>query len=94
MYIVGNMLNTNYWELFNGSLFNLGLNKNEFIVAIASLFILVSYELYERTNNVFKDLSTFNIGIRWSFYLVAIFSIIIFGVYGDYEKSQFIYFQF
>jgi len=94
VYIFKNLFVFNFWTIFDGSIFNLGLDKNEFIVAVFSLLILLSYEIYERKNNIFKDLNSFNIAIRWSFYLAAIFGIILFGIYGDYEKSQFIYFQF
>ncbi len=94
VYIFKNLFVFNFWTIFDGSIFTLGLDKNEFIVAVFSLLILLSYEIYERKNNIFKDLNSFNIGIRWSFYIAAILGIIVFGIYGDYEKSQFIYFQF
>ena len=94
VYIFKNLFVFNFWTIFDGSIFTLGLDKNEFIVAVFSLLILLSYEIYERKNNIFKDLNSFNIGIRWSFYTAAILGIIVFGIYGDYEKSQFIYFQF
>jgi len=94
MLVIVNSLDLNTWTLFDGSLFELGLDKNEFIVAILALLILLAYDLYDRRHNLFKELKTLNIIFRWSIYILVIYSIIIFGIFGDYEEAQFIYFQF
>lgn len=73
----------NILGLFNGSLYKMGLDVNNFNLLAVSvlLFFCVSFaqekgikirELFNRQNLVF----------RWVVYIIAVFSIIIFGVYG------------
>ena len=82
-------------SLLNGGLFELGLDKANFIMALISIFILFCVSLIRRRHSIRAFLARQNIVIRWAFYFAVIFTILIFGVYGPgYSAAQFIYFQF
>lgn len=85
----------NMWVLFDGSLYNLGLDNKDFTVGIISIMILLSADAVRRRCFIrgWMDKQSF-----WFKLLVtygAIFFILIFGIYGyGYNASEFIYFQF
>ncbi|MEI0447999.1 MBOAT family O-acyltransferase [Brachyspira intermedia] len=85
------------WALFDGTLYNLGLNIFEMNILIIGLFILISFDLvkYIRKKSIFEFLNKQNLYFRWFVMLFLIFYIIIYGKYGvGFDPKQFIYFQF
>ena len=85
------------WTLFDGTLYNLGLNIFEMNLLIIALFILISFDLvkYIKKESIFDFLSRQNLYFRWFVMLFMIFYIIVYGKYGaDFDPKQFIYFQF
>ena len=85
------------WTLFDGTLYNLGLNIFEMNIFIIALFILISMDLikYIRKESIFEFLSKQNLYFRWFIMLFLIFYIIVYGKYGSgFDPKQFIYFQF
>ena len=85
------------WTLFDGTLYNLGLNLFEMNILIIALFILISFDLvkYIKKENIFEFLSKQNLYFRWFVILFLIFYIIVYGKYGaGFDPKQFIYFQF
>ena len=85
------------WTLFDGTLYNLGLNIFEMNILIIALFILISIDLvkYIRKESIFEFLNKQNLYFRWFVMLFLIFYIIVYGKYGvDFDPKQFIYFQF
>ena len=85
------------WALFDGTLYNLGLNIFEMNILIIGLFILISFDLvkYIRKESIFEFLNKQNLYFRWFVMLFLIFYIIIYGKYGvGFDPKQFIYFQF
>ena len=88
--------NHNPWILFDGSLFNLGVDANDFIVlAVALLVLLIADAFKKKQIRISEVIERQNLLIRWSVYLIAIFSILIFGIWGSaYDAKSFIYFQF
>ncbi|MEI0596542.1 MBOAT family O-acyltransferase [Brachyspira pilosicoli] len=85
------------WTLFDGTLYNLGLNIFEMNILIIALFILVSFDLikYIRKESIFDFLSRQNLYFRWFVMLFLILYIIVYGKYGvGFDPKQFIYFQF
>ncbi|WP_232473304.1 MBOAT family protein [Brachyspira sp. SAP_772] len=85
------------WTLFDGTLYNLGLNIFEMNILIIALFILISIDLikYIRKESIFEFLSKQNLYFRWFVMLFLIFYIIVYGKYGaGFDPKQFIYFQF
>ena len=85
------------WTLFDGTLYNLGLNIFEMNILIIALLILISFDLvkYIRKESIFEFLSKQNLYFRWFVMLFLIFYIIVYGKYGaGFDPKQFIYFQF
>ena len=82
--------------LFDGGLYNLGLSRIDFSIALLSIFILLVVDvLHERNVRIRSWILRQNLWFRWTVYLLAIFSVLIFGFYGpNYDAAQFIYFQF
>lgn len=94
VYIIKNIFIFNPSVLFNGMLFNLGLDKEDLVIGIICIIILNIIKLYQRNNSIRNNISKMKLKIRWSLYYLAIFLIVILGYYGDSSTSQFIYFQF
>lgn len=85
----------NPWVLFDGSLYNLGLDQKDFIVGILAILALTIVSLLRRNTRLIDLIGKQNIIVRWVFYFTFLYSILIFGIYGPgYEAQQFIYFQF
>ncbi|PCG18720.1 MBOAT family O-acyltransferase [Brachyspira sp. G79] len=85
------------WTLFDGTLYNLGLDIFEMNILIIALFILISFDLvkYIRKESIFEFLNKQNLYFRWFVMLFLIFYIIVYGKYGaGFDPKQFIYFQF
>ena len=80
----------------DGSLLDLGLDLNNFIVmwlSIGVLFIvdIIHYRKIKIRENLIKQ----KIWIKWPIYIIAIMSILLLGMYGPkYNASDFIYFKF
>ena len=85
----------NPWIFFDGSLYELGLDNREFLIAAASIVILFVIDYIRGKQNILQRLSEQNAAFRWAVYFLLVISILVFGVYGkDYVQTQFIYFQF
>lgn len=89
--------NINLWTLFDGSLYNCGLDVKEIHILFVSILVLFMVDLIKYKNNLRLDLFLEKqcIWFRWVTILVLLFSCVIFGNYGpDFNSGQFIYFQF
>jgi len=85
------------WSLFNGELYNLGLDRFEFNVLLVSTVLLVLVDLIRfcKKQLITEFLGEQCIWFRWAVIFLMIFGTIIYGIYGiQFESSQFIYFQF
>jgi len=82
--------------LANGSLFDMGLNRQNFIVlGIAIVVLLIADIAKYKGIKVREIVLSWNIVFRWGFLLISVMSILIFGVWGSgYQETNFIYFQF
>jgi len=80
------------YENFSG----LGLNLQNLIVLLVSVFILIFVSAKENKGvAVFDRVEKMHLLIRWPIYYALIFIVLIFGIYGPgFAASQFIYFQF
>lgn len=93
--LINNLFEFNPWILTDSTLFSLGLDSKEFILAVIGVIAIIAIDLLKGKKNIIRSLSNQNIIFRWSIYFALIFIILIFGVYGpDYSQQQFIYFQF
>ncbi len=83
------------WQLFDGTLFQLGLDRLDFLVMVIAIIMLFTVDYWRRRGSIGAWLAKQNVVFRWAVYYCAIFTPIIFGIYGiGSAASQFIYFQF
>ncbi len=81
--------------LAGDALFSYGLDKPDFIAALAALAVLIVCDLLAERGDLLDRLESRPLPLRWAVYLLLIFSILIFGVYGpEYNAAAFIYFAF
>lgn len=86
----------NPWVLFNGSLYNLGLDNKEFwLLLFAIIGMMLVDKLHEKGIEIRKTIAGYPIVSKWILYFMLIFGIIIFGKYGyGFNATDFIYMQF
>lgn len=84
------------WELVDGTIFNMGLNRPNFIAAIIFLFVLYLVSRYEENGSSGRDwIADRQIVARWAIYYGLLFTILVFGIYGPgYDASSFVYMKF
>ena len=83
--------------LFNGAIFQAGLNANDVRALMLCLLILFATDFvrYHKNMRIEKYLCTQNLWFKWAVLLLVIVCIVVFGEYGlNYDASEFIYFQF
>ncbi len=87
---------SNWHILLDGTLFTLGMDQKDFIVALIAIAILWFVDLcHSKKISLREWMSRRNIVFRWTCYYIAIFMVLIFGIYGPgYDAAAFIYFQF
>ena len=84
------------WELVDGTIFNMGLNRPNFVAAILFLVLLYFVSRYEENGGSVRDwIAQRQIVARWAIYYGLLFTILIFGIYGPgYNASDFVYMKF
>ena len=86
----------NPWILFDGSIYNCGLDYKNFSLMLICVGILLFADVCKKKGIVIRRVI---IGqdywFRWVFFAVSIFLITLFGIWGSaYNEANFIYFQF
>lgn len=97
MYISRIFTRTNIWNLFNASIYTLGLDRIEMNVLLLSLMVLLLVDLVRYKKQIMIDsfMLEQNLWFRWICLIGFIIFIVIFGEYGSaFDAQQFIYFQF
>lgn len=87
----------NPWVLYDGSIYNLGLDLTEVHILTVALVILLLVDLIRYFKNATLDrfLSNQNLWFRWLVIFGLLFFILTYGAYGQgFSAQQFIYFQF
>lgn len=86
----------NYWIIFDGSLYTLGLERPYFWSMIVSVIVLAVVDFVRyRGGHILAFIENQAVWFRWAVYITSLLCILIFGVYGPaYAASEFIYFQF
>ncbi|MGV8982295.1 MBOAT family O-acyltransferase [Clostridium sp.] len=93
--IIKNSFYFDPWILTNGSIFKLGLDSKDFLIAIIGVVLIIIVDMMQRRINLRVELSKQNIVFRWCIYLVVVLVILVVGMYGPgYSMQQFIYSQF
>lgn len=85
------------WSLFDGSLYQLGLDRVEMNILLFSLILLFLIDLIRYRKKMLIDafLMEQNLWFEWMAVIVLIVMIFIYGEYGPtFDAQQFIYFQF
>lgn len=96
-YITRIFTKPNPWALFDGTLYNLGLNRfNINILVISVLFLFVVDVIkYKKKMMIDQFLEEQCIWFRWGVLFIMIVAVLVYGSYGPaYDAQQFIYFQF
>ncbi|MDE6916589.1 MAG: hypothetical protein K2P39_07325, partial [Lachnospiraceae bacterium] len=85
----------NPWILFDASLYDLGLDRQDFSVLIYALMLLFVVEHYKNRFDIRQKLAEQNYLFRLAVVLAMVLCVVIFGKYGaNYVASAFIYEQF
>ena len=82
-------------SLFDGTLYCVGLDRPNFLLAIAALAVLWAVSLMQRRGPLRERIAESPLVFRWIVYYALIFAIIIFGMYGPgFVASEFVYGNF
>ena len=82
----------NPFVLWNGAMFELGLDRVEMIIAVGSLMLLWIVSLLQRTGSVRDRIAGKVLPVRWVIWYALLFGVILFGCYGPgYSAGEFIY---
>ncbi len=82
-----------FWVLFNGNLFEYGMDRPDFTIAVIGMIIMILVDVaHERGGHIRKSIWGLPLGFRWVIYMAVIFTIVIFGIYGPgYDAASFVY---
>lgn len=83
--------------LFNGSLYELGISRQQANVLLVALAVLLLADLIRerKKQRIDEFLSAQNLWFRWLVLIFMLVLVIVYGAYGQvYDAKQFIYFQF
>lgn len=97
IHIFRNMFSTwNPWILFDGSLYECGLDSKNFVLLLLSIVLLMVADTYKKRGvEVRKVMMQQGPIFRWAFLSLSIFAVMLFGIWGaSYDATSFIYFQF
>lgn len=95
--IIKSIISTkNPWVLFDGSLYNCGLDQKNFQLILCSIVILVFVDYLKKEKIVIRDIIVKqDWWFRVIFISVSVLLILLFGKWGpSFDKANFIYFQF
>lgn len=91
------LLKRDFWVLFDGSIYEYGLNVTEMHILVAAVLILVVVDLIRTRKGLSIDkwlLSQYAV-FRVAFVLFIVMFTVMYGVYGPgFDSKDFIYFQF
>ena len=97
IYIIKSILNTeNIWSLFDGSLYNCGLDEKNFRFMLIAVIVLLVADFLKRKGIMVREIILRQDGyIKCLVVSFSILLIMVFGKYGPaYDAVNFIYFQF
>ena len=94
--IVKRLKDIQIWQLFNGTIYNLGLDRaNVHLMLIGLIIVVIVDALNERGVWVSKCIAKERLWIRWPIYLATIMIILLCGMWGaGFSANNFIYYQF
>ena len=82
-----------FWVLFDGSLYQHGLEQKDFYVAFMGMILILAVDiLHEKGIKICQVIAAQPVLIRWAIYYGGIFAVVILGYYGPgYQASSFAY---
>ncbi|MCR5101148.1 MAG: MBOAT family protein [Butyrivibrio sp.] len=94
--MIGHMFIMKPWVLSDGTLYNLGLDRPNFLLMIMGLIVLIVVDICNTKDIYIRDkIKKQGIWLRWGIYIAAVLFIITCGVWGPgYDSASFIYSQF
>lgn len=91
--VLGNMVKPVLWDA--GGLTAMGMDKLEFLAAVAGLLLLTAVDAVSQYTDVTRRVLEAPRWVRWCVYLGLLMVVVIFGSYGTgYDAQDFIYGQF
>ncbi len=86
----------NPWILFDGSIYNCGLDQKNFWLMINGIILLIIVDYFKSKKIIIREIvSRQHIVLRWLLIDFAIIILLVFGIWGSsYDAANFIYFQF
>ena len=84
------------WKLVDGSLYTLGLDRPNLLLAIVCLLVVGFVSVKEESGvHLREKIAESPLVFRWAIYYALFFAIIIFGIYGPgYNAASFVYMNF
>lgn len=83
------------WELVNGTLYQLGLSRVEFNLALLCIGLLWAVDYLQTKCEVRESIAHWNVVLRSAFYSAAILFVLLFGMWGpSYNAGSFAYMNF
>lgn len=83
------------WELLDGTLFNLGLDRINFEIAIGGIVFIMAVEVVQTKLDIRRAVREWNVVVRSFVYAMAVLLVLIFGVWGpEYNAAAFAYMNF
>lgn len=82
------------WTLFNGSLYQYGIDYRSSVILLLNIAIVfvLEYVQLKKQICVRDNVRTLHIGLRWGIYALLLWDILLFGAYGvGFDASAFLY---
>lgn len=94
--VVKSIFYFNPWIFVDGSLFKLGLDVNNFMLAVFGVMLVIAADILKKYYIKVSDIILRQNAIfRWGIYIALVLFMLIFGIYGPaYDAQKFIYAQF
>ena len=75
------------WEMFDGTMFTLGVNPVDLAVALVSIGIVWAVSIAQSRTRVREWISGWNVVLRAAFYSLAFIAVLVFGAWGSSGSS-------
>ena len=94
--ICGRFMHPRIWELFDGTICTLGLDRANVTVMFGGLVLLAVVDLLgEKGIRLSEKIASMRLWIRWPVYLAVLLFVLLCGVWGTgYDSTSFIYYRF
>lgn len=82
----------NPWALWDGSLYNFGLDRVDITLAAICILIFGFVSCLQQRGSVREMIAGQNLIFRWGVWMLLIFTVLTLGIYGpEFDASSFVY---